>query len=70
MERLTEAGELALLRERHARYYLRVASDVAPMLVGGEHVPGLLARLTRENDNLRVATATTAVSLPRKICLL
>ena len=67
MERLTEAGELVLLRERHARYYLRFASDVAPMLVGGEHVPGLLARLTRENDNLRVAAAWASADRARAV---
>lgn len=67
MERLTEAGEHASLLERHARYYLRFASDVAPMLVGGEHVPGLLARLTRENDNLRVAAAWASADRARAV---
>lgn len=67
LERLTEAGEHASLLERHARYYLRFASEVAPMLVGGEHVPGLLARLTRENDNLRVAAAWASADRSRAV---
>ncbi len=56
LEYLNSSGELELLRARHARYYLAFAESVAPRLVGGEHEVGLLARVTREHDNLRAAS--------------
>lgn len=55
MERLAEADELTLARERHARAYLALAEEIAPKLVGGEHTPGFMARLVAENDNFRAA---------------
>lgn len=59
MERLDEAGELALARERHARAYLALAEEMAPKFVGGEHTPGLMARIIVENDNFRSAVNWT-----------
>ncbi|HEY0997320.1 MAG TPA: BTAD domain-containing putative transcriptional regulator [Gemmatimonadaceae bacterium] len=53
MERLAAAGEREALEERHAAYYLALAEALAPQLLGGEAVPGTVARLAAENENLR-----------------
>ncbi|MBL0937558.1 MAG: protein kinase [Gemmatimonadaceae bacterium] len=58
-ERLVEANEYALARERHARTYLALAEEMSPKFIGGEHTPGLMARLISENDNLRTAARWT-----------
>ena len=47
-------------RERHAHHYLAFAERFAPLLIGGEHEPGLLARIAVEHDNLRDASAWAA----------
>lgn len=65
MERLVEANELSLMHAQHARYFLAFAQSFAPSLVGGEQVPGLLARVARENDNLRVAAEWAAADESR-----
>ena len=57
MERLCDAGEREAIEARHAEYFLAVVDQAAPELFGGEHVPGLLARLGADNDNLRAAAA-------------
>ena len=54
-ERLAEAGEHAVLEQRHAGHYLSVVEAVAPDLVGGANSIGLIARLARDHDNLRAA---------------
>jgi non-specific serine/threonine protein kinase len=56
-ERLAEAGEVGAYEAAHARYFLGVAEAAAPDLTGGEATPGLVARLTRDNDNFRAAMA-------------
>ena len=53
-------GDVAHYRARHARHYLEFAERFAPLLIGGEHEPGLLARITVEHDNLRDASAWAA----------
>jgi predicted ATPase/DNA-binding SARP family transcriptional activator len=60
LERLTGAGELARYREMHARHYLDFAERFAPLIIGGEHEPGLLARIAVEHDNLRDASVWAA----------
>ena len=53
-ERLADAGELAVVRERHAGYYVELAERSAVMLLG----PGLAvwaARLDQESGNMRAA---------------
>ena len=47
-----DAGELASLRERQARYYLELADQVQPDLEG-PHQSEWVQRLTDERDNLR-----------------
>ncbi len=55
VERLAEADEGAAVAERHARHYLAVIETAMPLLVGGSQLPGLVERLTLENDNFRAA---------------
>jgi predicted ATPase/DNA-binding CsgD family transcriptional regulator len=54
LERLAEAGETPYLRRQHFAWYLQLAEDGAPLLVG----PGQEAwftRLEQEHDNVRAA---------------
>lgn len=60
LERLIAAGEHASARERHANYHLALAEAIAPKLVGGEHEVGLVARMSLEHENLRLASAWAA----------
>jgi predicted ATPase/DNA-binding SARP family transcriptional activator len=55
LERIAEHGGLETFRANHARHYLEFAERFAPLLIGGEHEPGLLARIAVEHDNLRDA---------------
>ena len=64
-ERLAEAGELDALRLKHAEYFLGVIEETEPHLFGGEDEPGLIARLARDNDNLRAATAWATADASR-----
>jgi len=60
MERLVEHGGAERYRERHAHHYLEFAERFAPLLIGGEHEPGLLSRIAVEHDNLRDASVWAA----------
>jgi predicted ATPase/DNA-binding SARP family transcriptional activator len=60
LERISEHGGLAPYQERHANHYLEFAERFAPLLIGGEHEPGLLARIAVEHDNLRDASVWAA----------
>ena len=60
LELLNQAGGLAHYRELHANHYLEFAERFAPLIVGGEHEPGLLARIAVEHDNLRDASVWAA----------
>jgi len=60
LERLNEHGGPAPYQARHAQHYLEFAERFAPLLIGGEHEPGLLARIAVEHDNLRDASAWAA----------
>jgi predicted ATPase/DNA-binding SARP family transcriptional activator len=55
-ELLNAEGVVEEYRARHARFYLEFAERFAPLLIGGEHEPGLLARIAVEHDNLRDAS--------------
>ena len=55
-ERLTAAGETALVQRRHAAYYLALVERAEPELTGPEQLRWL-DLLEREHDNLRVALA-------------
>ncbi len=57
IERLRDTDELHVMEARHAEYFLGVVEAAAPLLFGGEHEPGLLARMSADNDNLRAAAA-------------
>ena len=57
-EKLEESGETELLRERHARYCLKLAQRVAPELMGAKPAPWLAA-LEREVGNLQAALSWT-----------
>ena len=62
-ERLHESGETAQISERHARHFLLLAEQAAPVLRhGGSDQKDCLARLETEHDNLRVALTTYATS--------
>jgi len=53
-ERLREAGEEGAARARHGDYYLALAEEAEPHLIGAEQA-AWLDRLEREHDNLRAA---------------
>ena len=53
-ERLLESGSGAALRQRHRDYYLALAEEADPKLVGKEQA-AWLRRLEEEHDNLRSA---------------
>src|SRR6185295_19705439 len=55
-DRLVEAGEAELARERHLAYYLALAEEAEPEL-RGKGQANWLKRLDLENDNLRAALA-------------
>ncbi|MES2523362.1 MAG: BTAD domain-containing putative transcriptional regulator [Gemmatimonadota bacterium] len=65
MEHLAAAGELESARERHAHYYLQFMEAVSPKLVGGEHEPGLAARIFIDHENLRAAAGWAAADPSR-----
>jgi len=54
LERLEASGAWATIGARHATYYLALAEHAAPGLIGPEQ-SAWLARLGREEDNLRAA---------------
>ena len=56
LERLRESGEAEDLRRQHALYFLALAEEAKPHLVGPQQVKWL-DRLEEENDNLRAALA-------------
>ncbi|HEV2238076.1 MAG TPA: tetratricopeptide repeat protein [Ktedonobacterales bacterium] len=55
-DRLQEAGEAALIRDRHLTCYLRFAEEAEPRLRGHEQLVWL-ERVETEHDNLRAALA-------------
>lgn len=54
LERLEESGGAGAIRDRHARYFLRLVEQAEPEL-GGERQAELLELIDRESDNLRTA---------------
>ncbi len=52
LERLEEDGEAKRARERHARYYLRLAEEAE---LGGSEQAAWLERLETEHGNFRAA---------------
>jgi Tetratricopeptide repeat len=54
LEALEASGEVEVTRQAHATYYLRLAEEAEPELVGPQQVIWL-ERLEREHDNLRAA---------------
>jgi non-specific serine/threonine protein kinase len=64
IEQLTAAGELDVVRERHARFYLGVALQECAGLMTGTERPHLDV-LARIDDNVRVALARLLLIEPR-----
>ncbi len=54
LERLTEHGEMPDTRRRHAEFFVKLADETAPSLLGRQQQEWL-DRLNGEHDNLRVA---------------
>ena len=54
-DRLVASGEEAIVRQRHAEYFLDVAEEAYPRLIGGAQDLALVARLELERGNLRAA---------------
>lgn len=54
-ERLVANGEEEVVRRRHAEFFLGVAEDAYPRLIGGAQDIALVARLELERGNLRAA---------------
>ncbi len=54
LEVLSESSEIENIRRAHTAYYLRLAEDAAPQLLGLQQA-AWLERLEREHDNLRAA---------------
>ena len=63
-ERLAESGELDEMRARHGAYFARLASTVAPVLLGPDQARWA-RRLDQENENLRAARLWCATVLAR-----
>lgn len=57
LERLTAAGEAVRFHRANAEYYLALAEQTEPGLVGGSHQAEWLDRLTEDHDNLRAVLA-------------
>lgn len=53
-DQLTQRGEISMVQQRHANYYLFLAEKLAPDLTGPDQVT-CLTRLDNEHDNLRAA---------------
>jgi predicted ATPase len=64
VEQLTAAGEIDIVRERHARFYLGVALEECVGLMTGTERPHLDV-LARIDDNVRVALARLLLIEPR-----
>lgn len=56
LEQLAASGEDAAVRQRHARYYVKLTAQAEPHLYGAEQAVWF-AHLEREHDNLRAALA-------------
>jgi DNA-binding CsgD family transcriptional regulator/tetratricopeptide (TPR) repeat protein len=54
LERLEDSGEIEVVRQRHAEFFLALAEDAEPRLRGPEQA-AWFKRLDSENDNLRAA---------------
>jgi predicted ATPase len=59
LEQLEASGEAEALWRAHLTYYLTLAEEVEPWLVGGPRLPDALMRLEHEHDNLRAALEWT-----------
>ncbi|MFD6329125.1 BTAD domain-containing putative transcriptional regulator [Streptomyces niveus] len=62
-ERLHAMGDFTAVRDRHLRYYLRLAEETEPRLRGPEQRAQML-RLRAETANLRTALTTAAAANP------
>lgn len=54
LQRLEEAGEADMFRDRHLEYYLGIAEESEPQLTGARQAE-MLERLNADRDNLRAA---------------
>ena len=60
-DRLLESGEGDTWRERHASYFVALAEEAEPHLIGKDQIRWLEC-LEREHDNLRVASARATLA--------
>jgi non-specific serine/threonine protein kinase len=67
-DRLMESGENDVVRERHRNYFLGLAVEAEPKLIGAEQA-GWLWRLETEHENLRVALDWSLLERGSGACL-
>ncbi|HKS25212.1 MAG TPA: AAA family ATPase, partial [Thermoanaerobaculia bacterium] len=61
-EKLDEAGERELVRERHAQFFLALVEEAEPRLFAGASDPPTLARIDEEIANVRAALDAEGLS--------
>ena len=68
LEALATSGEMEVIGRAHAAYYLRLAEEAEPQLLGSEQV-SWLDRLEREHENLRAALSWYLAGEEREMAL-
>jgi predicted ATPase/DNA-binding CsgD family transcriptional regulator len=66
LEQLEASGEAAVVRRRHAEYFLELAQEAEPRLLGPEQ-GAWLARLDRELDNVRAVLVWSQAAEPTDV---
>ncbi len=66
LERLDAVGERERHEQLHAEHFTNLIESHAPLLLGGEHVPGVMERLIPDHANLRAAIAWSVRGEPQE----